>query len=695
MLSHKNDCDSSQVYQKPIEIRLSDSSTSTGTNLDTNTSRLGLVGSKDSFESPLASSSPNKPSAKKTNNHVSPSDFLKVLVVNFQSVDPKKAELAVCIEIEQPDIIIGTETWLNDSVCNSSFLPSGYTAVRKDRPINPRTGVAHGGVMIAFKDNLVASHRCDLDTESEIVWLQVDLVGSKPLVIGPFYRPQTTGAAYLDKLRESINKLDIQKHRNIWIGGDFNLSDINWPDLCVIAGGKFSGLCQSLIDNVSDFGLEQLVLKPTRLENILDIFMTSNLSLVEKCTYIPGMSDHDAIPVITINTRAKKSKCKPHKIFLYKKADVEGLLKEIREMSSNFVKKNICETTENLWAEFKERVLLAVNNNVPSKMVSGNKLSPWINQSLKRKYKQKQRAFNSMRKNPTTKTEAAFKEIRSEIKKETRKRKRKFIQDTTLESSKQFYSYIKSMKTDNSGIQALRDGHRLVSDNKGKEPPGVVPEPPCLDHDIPSIPEIEIKEEGVQKLLKDLKVNKAAGNDGITPWILKTTAEVIAPALTIIFRSSLETGKLPKDWLQANISPIFKKGDKSHPLNYRPSTIRLFADDCIIYRTITGPQDANKLQEDLNKLTEWQNHWMMRYNEKKCYVMRISQSPYQFEYSLNGHQLQLTSCHSYLGVDISSDLKWNQLTYIFHVAAKANHTLGFVRRNLKPCSRRIKRLAYQ
>ncbi|XP_072025433.1 uncharacterized protein [Amphiura filiformis] len=473
------------------EIRLSDSSTSTGTNLDINTSRLGSVGSEDSFESPLASSSPNKPSAKKTNNHVSPFDFLKVLVVNFQSVDPKKAELAVCIEIEQPDIIIGTETWLNDSVCNSSFLPSGYTALRKDRPINPRTGVAHGGVMIAFKENLVASHRCDLDTESEIVWLQVDLVGSKPLVIGAFYRPQTTGAAYLDKLRESINKLDIQKHSNIWIGGDFNLSDINWPDLCVIAGGKFSGLCQSLIDIVSDFGLEQLVLKPTRLENILDIFMTSNPSLVETCTYIPGMSDHDAIPVITINTRAKKSRCKPHKIFLYKKADVEGLLKEIREMSSDFVKKNICETTENLWAEFKERVLLAVNNNVPSKMFSGNKRSPWINQSLKRKYKQKQRAFNSIRKNPTPETEAAFKEIRK--------------------SSKQFYSYIKSMKTDNSGIQALRDGHQLVSDNKGKaqllntqfhsvfteEPPGVVPEPPSLDYDIPSIPEIEIKEEGV------------------------------------------------------------------------------------------------------------------------------------------------------------------------------------------------------
>ena len=124
------------------------------------------------------------------------------------------------------------------------------------------------------------------------------------------------------------------------------------------------------------------------------------------------------------------------------------------------------------------------------------------------------------------------------------------------------------------------------------------------------------------------------------------------------------------------------------------SKIRLFADDCVIYRTIRGPSDADLLQQDLHKLTEWQNKWLMRFNEKKCYVMRIAQarSPLQFEYTLNGSQLQSTSCHGYLGVDISSDLKWNQ--HIFRTAAKANRALGFVRRNLKPCSRRIKNLAY-
>ena len=81
--------------------------------------------------------------------------------------------------------------------------------------------------------------------------------------------------------------------------------------------------------------------------------------------------------------------------------------------------------------------------------------------------------------------------------------------------------------------------------------------------DVPTMPDIKITEDGVQKLLEDLNPNKAAGPDKITPWVLKTAAEAIAPILTTIFQLSLDTGSLPIDWLQANISPIHKKGDRS------------------------------------------------------------------------------------------------------------------------------------
>ena len=94
------------------------------------------------------------------------------------------------------------------------------------------------------------------------------------------------------------------------------------------------------------------------------------------------------------------------------------------------------------------------------------------------------------------------------------------------------------------------------------------------------------------------------------------------------------------------------------------SHMRLSADYCVIYRTISCScsADANQLQQDLCKLENWQNERLMRFNEKKCYVMRITQdsSQHQFQNSLNESQLQSTSCNIDLGLEISkisSDLK--------------------------------------
>ena len=50
-------------------------------------------------------------------------------------------------------------------------------------------------------------------------------------------------------------------------------------------------------------------------------------------------------------------------------------------------------------------------------------------------------------------------------------------------------------------------------------------------------------------------------------------ADAIAPSLTAIFNSSLETGQLPKDWRSANISSVFKKGDRNKAENYRPVSL--------------------------------------------------------------------------------------------------------------------------
>jgi len=54
---------------------------------------------------------------------------------------------------------------------------------------------------------------------------------------------------------------------------------------------------------------------------------------------------------------------------------------------------------------------------------------------------------------------------------------------------------------------------------------------------------------------------------------LKSTATEIAPILTHLFQQSLESGILPAAWKHAYVSPIFKKGSKADPKNYRPVSL--------------------------------------------------------------------------------------------------------------------------
>ena len=85
----------------------------------------------------------------------------------------------------------------------------------------------------------------------------------------------------------------------------------------------------------------------------------------------------------------------------------------------------------------------------------------------------------------------------------------------------------------------------------------------------------------------------------------------------------------------------------------------------------------------------------MEFNTGKCQVLHISRAnqPIQSQYTLYGEIFESVDCARYLGVRISKDLTWN--THIKEILTKANHTLGFVKRNVRTKNKSVKELAYK
>ena len=69
--------------------------------------------------------------------------------------------------------------------------------------------------------------------------------------------------------------------------------------------------------------------------------------------------------------------------------------------------------------------------------------------------------------------------------------------------------------------------------------------------------------------IKKMKDNKSSGVDGIPPKLLKEIVEQISTPLAKVFNLSLEEGLVPSEWKEANIMPLFKKGSRNKPENYR------------------------------------------------------------------------------------------------------------------------------
>ncbi len=95
------------------------------------------------------------------------------------------------------------------------------------------------------------------------------------------------------------------------------------------------------------------------------------------------------------------------------------------------------------------------------------------------------------------------------------------------------------------------------------------------------MPNFTVGANGIDKLLWKLNPHKASGPDNISARVLNECRQEISPILACIFNKSIQEGTVPDDWRHANVAPIFKKGEKYDPANYRPVSLTCICCKCL------------------------------------------------------------------------------------------------------------------
>jgi ribonuclease P/MRP protein subunit RPP40 len=474
---------------------------------------------------------------------------LKVLCCNARSVRNKMDELKTIVKLEGIDIIGITESWANKND-TALLCIDGFTLFRQDRI--SRKG---GGVLIYIRDCLsckefnVSSNLNNIET----VWVEIYDHQGRKLIVGNVYRPPNV-CREQDELLCKLIKEACQA-KEVILMGDFNLPGINWENL------ESSDEDSLFVNTFQDCFLQQMVQEGTREGAILDLVLSNNEDRLINIAVGEHLGDSD------------------HSII---RAEVQCSLGSSNAISANNV--------EEQWVSFKRVLNQAVNKFVPfvKKRVARKLLPMWFSSEVKNALREKQKAFKQLKQTGDEEDRQIYKICRRKFKYVSRKRKKEIEEKLAKDINKKpkdFFAYANGNKKVSAQLGPIEDSEgNMVYDNEGmanilndffvsvfndsfKE--GVLTD----SNSISCMQEFEFSRDEIVYHLKRIKPFKAPGPDDIYPRVLVECAEEIGDMLNSIFNSSLKTGLVPTDWKLANITPLFKKGSKSAPGNYRPVSL--------------------------------------------------------------------------------------------------------------------------
>ena len=360
------------------------------------------------------------------------------------------------------------------------------------------------------------------------------------------------------------------------------------------------------------FGLTQLIHEPTRVCDVssstIDLVLVSDPESISQSGVLTyGISDHF---LTFCSRRVPRSHFNSHRFIKARsfKQYTAALLNEaIRKLNWS----SVTDTVDvNLaWLNFKSLFISAINLVAPARSVRVKQRShPWFNQEIFDAISARDKALSVFKHSRDQADFQIYKNLRNMVQLKVREAKTNFFSDQIKENKdnpKSLWSALKSLgctvksNPDSSPCISLQIDGKIVSEKKqiANHFNRFFTSIACKLVDcLPSGPvtfgrdrlsefylRLGVKPnnfsfkpasiESIAKLLKSLKCAKATGLDNIAARFLRDAADLIAPLVAYIVNLSLAQGTVPDDMKHAKTIPLFKKGCRSDPGNYRPISI--------------------------------------------------------------------------------------------------------------------------
>ena len=210
-----------------------------------------------------------------------------------------------------------------------------------------------GGVFILVRNSLICTEQPQFQTNCEILWVKVEITGNRPLFIGAYYRRVEDDLESLREFQDSVSR--VREHSdNVWVLGDFNLPKLSWPENSpeMKPDCSYKQVYEYFLSTIADYNLTQVVTEPTRQDNVLDLFLTTNPTLINKVNCSPGLGDHDIVSAEAM-LKPTLQKQKPRKVLLFGKADWPTLKAKMKLYQESFLSDHLVKTVEELWTDFQ------------------------------------------------------------------------------------------------------------------------------------------------------------------------------------------------------------------------------------------------------------------------------------------------------------------------------------------------------